>query len=230
MVRDDKRTPSDGGAESAPRASEDMADRVELRRIQLGLSPAEVAHRARMSVSYLRELASMHGDFDPEGLTRLANALDMTSSELLHGRAEPPPGQGAAAAHPRLRRLTERECWDRLGTHGVGRLGLPGDTAPVVVPVNFLVDGRSVVYRTEPGSVPAVDAGTSLSFEADRLDEERMSGWSVLLTGTAEHVTDPAALGVLADRTGSRPWAGGSRPLWIRLLPDQISGRVIDTH
>ncbi|MFE3249104.1 helix-turn-helix domain-containing protein [Streptomyces sp. NPDC059209] len=227
MVQD-KRTSSDRGAGSMPRASEDMADRVELRRIQLGLSLAEVAHRAHMSSTYLRELASMHGDFDPEGLTRLAKALDITPFELLHGRVDPPPGQGSATAHPRLRRLTERECWDRLDTHGVGRLALPGDTALVVVPVNYLVDGRSVVYRTEPGSVPAVDTGTSLSFEADRLDEARMSGWSVLLTGTAEHVTDPAATGVLVDRTGSRPWAGGSRPLWIRLQPEQISGRVID--
>ncbi|QHY98679.1 Pyridoxamine 5'-phosphate oxidase [Streptomyces sp. S4.7] len=226
----EKRTSSDGAAGGGPGAPENVADRVELRRIQLGLSPDELAHRAQMSLSYLRELASLHGDFDPEGLTRLANALDMTSVELLHGRADPPPGQPGAAAHPRLRRLTEHECWDRLDTHGVGRLGLRGDTAPVVVPVNYLVDGLSVVYRSEPGSVPAVDAGTSLSFEADHLDEARMSGWSVLLTGTAEHITDPGATGALADRAGSRPWAGGSRPLWIRLLPEQISGRVIDTH
>ncbi|WP_405817945.1 pyridoxamine 5'-phosphate oxidase family protein [Streptomyces sp. NBC_00838] len=228
MVRD-KRTSPDDGAEGVPRESDDTADRVELRRIQLGLSLAEVAHRAHMSPSYLRGLASLHGDFDPEGLTRLAEALDMTPFELLHGRVEPPPGQGGAGAHPRLRRLTERECWNRLDTHGVGRLAFPGDTALVVVPVNYLVDGRSVVYRTQPGSVPAVDAGTPLSFETDHLDEARACGWSVLLTGTTEHVTDPATMNALADRAGSRPWAGGSRPLWIRLLPEHISGRVIDT-
>ncbi|MEV0777437.1 pyridoxamine 5'-phosphate oxidase family protein [Streptomyces sp. NPDC050428] len=227
MVRD--KQASDGEAESVPGPSEGMADRVELRRIQLGLSLSEVAHRARMSTSYLRGLASLHGDFDPEGLTRLAKALEMTSAELLHGRVDPPPGQTSAGAHPRLMQLTERECWDRLDTHGVGRLGLLGDTAPVVVPVNYLVDGRSVVYRSRPGSVAAVDAGTPLSFEADHLDEARTRGWSVLLTGTAEHVTDPVRTDALADRTGSRPWAGGSRPLWIRLEPEQITGRVIQT-
>ncbi|GGK23444.1 DNA-binding protein [Streptomyces camponoticapitis] len=224
----DEQASSDGAAESEPGTSEDVADRMELRRIQLGLSLSELAHSARMSPSYLRELASLHGDFDPEGLARLAEALDMTSDELLHGRVDPPPGQANAGAHPRLMRLTERECWDRLGTHGVGRLGLRGDTAPVIVPVNFLVDGRSVVYRTRPGSVGAVDAGTPLAFEADRLDEERMRGWSVLVTGTTEHLTDSATTGPLADRAGARPWAGGSRPLWIRVLPDEITGRLID--
>ncbi|MEW1793611.1 helix-turn-helix domain-containing protein [Streptomyces niveus] len=213
---------------SPDRGTEGVADRVELRRIQLGLSPSELAHRARMSTSYLRELASLRGDFDPQGLTRLADALGMTSDELLHGRADPPPGQTNAGAHQRLMRLTERECWDRLGTHGVGRLGLRGDTAPVIVPVNFLVDGRTVVYRTRPESVGAVGAGTPLAFEADHLDEERMRGWSVLLTGTAEHITDPTTTDTLTNRSGSRPWAGGSRPLWIRLLPEEISGRVID--
>lgn len=98
----------------------------------------------------------------------------------------------------------------------------------MIVPVNFLVDGRSVVYRTRPESVGAVGAGTPLAFEADRLDEERMRGWSVLLTGTAEHITDPTTTGPLADRAGARPWAGGSRPLWIRVLPEEITGRVID--
>ncbi|MFG2172448.1 pyridoxamine 5'-phosphate oxidase family protein [Streptomyces niveus] len=220
-VGKDEQSSPGGGAE-------DVADRVELRRIQLGLSPSELAHRAAMSPSYLREVASLHGDFDPEGLTRLAEALDMTSDELLHGRADPPPGQANAGAHQRLMRLTERECWDRLGTHGVGRLGLRGDTAPVIVPVNFLVDGRSVVYRTRPGSVGAVGTGTPLAFEADHLDEERRRGWSVLLTGTAEHITDPATKDTFTDRAGSRPWAGGSRPLWIRLLPEEITGRVID--
>ncbi|MEV4996949.1 pyridoxamine 5'-phosphate oxidase family protein [Streptomyces niveus] len=145
--------------------------------------------------------------------------------ELLHGRADPPPGQTNSGAHQRLMRLTERECWDRLGTHGVKRLGLRRDTAPVIVPVNFLVDGRTVVYRTRPESI---GAGTPLALEADHLDEERMRGWSVLLTGTTEHITDPTTTNTLTSRSGSRPWAGGSRTLWIRLLPEEISGRVID--
>ncbi|MFD3486143.1 pyridoxamine 5'-phosphate oxidase family protein [Streptomyces sp. NPDC058665] len=227
MTVRNEETPDDGAASPTPRTSEDLADRVELRRIRLGLSLSELAHRARMSPSYLRELALLHGDFDPDGLTRLAKALDTTSAELLHGRVDPPPGQASAGAHAGLMRLTERECWDRLDTHGVGRLGLQGETAPVIVPVNFLVDGRSVVYRTQPGSVAAVDPDAPLAFEADHLDEARARGWSVLVTGTAEHVTDPATTGTLADRVGGRPWAGGSRPLWIRLLPEEITGRVI---
>lgn len=220
-MSEDEQSSPDGGTEG-------VADRVELRRIQLGLSPSELAHRARMSTSYLRELASLRGDFDPEGLTRLAEALGMTSDELLHGRADPPPGQTNSRRPPASDAPHgARVLGPARNTRGRAP-GSPGDTAPVIVPVNFLVDGRSVVYRTRPGSVGAVGAGTPLAFEADRLDEERMRGWSVLLTGTAEHITDPTTTGPLADRAGARPWAGGSRPLWIRVLPEEITGRVID--
>jgi transcriptional regulator with XRE-family HTH domain len=204
-----------------------VADRVATRSRQLSLSEPEVAFRAGMSVRYLYDLLAGGRDFDADGLTRLAAVLGTTSDELLEGRADPPPGQGPPAPHPVLVRLTTQECWDRLGTHGIGRIGLSARPGPLVLPVNYTVDGRTVVYRTNPAAAAAPEPGSGVSFETDHIDEERSSGWSVLLVGHAEAVTDPETVRRLDGQPGSSPWAGGRRDRWIRVLPEAVSGRVI---
>ncbi|GHG49351.1 helix-turn-helix domain-containing protein [Streptomyces griseocarneus] len=213
-------------AGSSPR-EDTVAVRSALRRAQLGLTEEEVAGRAGMSLAYLRQLETFSGDFDPAAVMRLAAALEMSYEELTQGRGDAPPGQRAAGAHPTLMRLSERECWDRLGTHGIGRLGLSGDAGPVLLPVNFLVDARTIVYRTEADGAAAVASGTRIAFETDHLDEQRASGWSVLVTGTADRITDAGAVRVLSERPGARPWPGGRRDVWVRIVPDQVSGRAI---
>ncbi|MGW3247953.1 pyridoxamine 5'-phosphate oxidase family protein [Streptomyces sp. NPDC001070] len=207
-----------------------LAGRVALRREQLGMSREELATRAGMSTAYLGQVEQLGAGFDPGALMRLAVVLEVSYEELLTGSREAPPGRGGPAARPVLQRLSERECWDRMGTHGIGRLARAagtGNEAPVLVPVNFLVDGRTVVYRTDPAGAAAVAAGTEVAFETDYVDEAGGVGWSVLVTGPAEHITDPAAVETLSRRPGADPWAGGRRELWIRIAPRQVSGRAI---
>ncbi|MFI9237414.1 pyridoxamine 5'-phosphate oxidase family protein [Streptomyces cinnamoneus] len=212
----------------APSAQGDgFATRSALRREQLGMTQEEVAARAGMSLAYLRRLEKFSGTFDPAAMMRLAAALEMPYEELLNGRSDAPPGQPGPGAHPVLMRLSEGECWERLGTHGIGRLGFSSGAELVLLPVNFLVDAHAIVYRTEAGSTAAVADGSELAFETDRLDEHLSTGWSVLVTGTAAHITDPDAVRALARRPGARPWAGGTRDLWIRIVPGRVSGRVI---
>ncbi|KJY43452.1 XRE family transcriptional regulator [Streptomyces sp. NRRL B-1568] len=222
--------PGGPGADSGRPPEDTVATRCAVRREQLGLTRDEVAHRAGMSVAYLDQLETFGGDFDPAALMRLAAALEMPYEELVGGRPDAAPGQQPAGTRPFLARLSEAECWQRLGTHGIGRLGLAAGPAPVVLPVNFLVDGRTIVYRTETEGPAAVAEGDQLAFEADHLDEHLRTGWSVLVTGTVEHVTDPGMVESLATRPGAEPWAGGRRDLWIRVLPRQVTGRVIHTR
>lgn len=59
------------------------------------------------------------------------------------------------------------------------------------------------------------------------MDERLSQGWSVLISGTAERVDDPAAVRALAARAATEPWAGGDRPLWIRVRPGNVTGRRI---
>lgn len=219
--------PGDSGTGSTGPGEDTVATRCAVRREQLGLSREEVARRAGMSVPYLSQLETFSGDFDPAGLLRLAAALEMSYDELTQGPREAAPGQRPAGAGHLLARLSEDDCWQRLGTHGIGRVGLTVGSTPVVLPVNFLVDGRTVVYRTEVGGPAAADDGGPLAFEADHIDAHVSRGWSVLITGTAEHITAPDVVEALATRPGARPWAGGKRDLWIRVRPGQVTGRTI---
>ncbi|ARZ66725.1 hypothetical protein SMD11_1061 [Streptomyces albireticuli] len=222
--------PGDPDTDSAGPHKDTVAIRCAVRREQLGLTREEVAHRAGMSAAYLSQLETFSGDFDPAALIRLAAALEMPYDELAGGPREAAPGQQPAGTSPLLAQLSEDDCWQKLGTHGIGRIGLTAGPAPVVLPVNFLVDGRTIVYRTETGGAAAAADADQLAFEADHIDEHLSRGWSVLITGTAEHIIDPGTVEALATRPGAEPWAGGKRDLWIRIRPGQVTGRTIHTR
>ncbi|WP_371483809.1 pyridoxamine 5'-phosphate oxidase family protein [Kitasatospora sp. NBC_00315] len=206
-----------------------VAGRVAERRAHLGLSEADLAVRAGMAPPYLEHLLEAGPEFDPGGYLRIAAALRTTYQDLLEGRSDLPPGQSGASPRPVLIHLNGAECWDLLGSHGVGRIALPGEPGPVVLPVNYTVDVETVVYRTNPRGAAAVEAGTGLSFQADRIDDRLSQGWSVLVVGTAEHIEDPETVRLLTEAKAAEPWAGGSRPLWIRIRPERVSGRRIGT-
>lgn len=202
--------------------------RIAERRAELGLSESALSTRAAMSPRYLQHLLDAGPDFDPGGLVRVAAALDLTYQELLEGRREP-PGRSEAGARPVLAQLSTAECWDKLGGHGVGRVAMPVQPGPAVLPVNYLVDEGTIVYRTTPGGPAQPAPGEGVSFQVDQIDDHLSRGWSVLLTGTAEHVEDGAEADRLAERA-PEPWAGGDRPVWIRVRPKSVTGRRIHTE
>lgn len=205
-----------------------LADRAEQRRAQLGLTFEEVAHRAGMAPHYLK-LVEEHGNaLDPEGVERVAAALGTTPSELLEGPADGPPGQSGGAPGAALRRLAAEECRDRLGTHGVGRVAMTTDQGPVVIPVNYSVLEGTIVYRTDPEAVTAQVTEGEIAFEVDNTDDTTGTGWSVLVVGTAEHVTEPETAARLDAQAVEPPWAGGRRDLWVRITPRRVTGRVIE--
>lgn len=206
----------------------DLGRRLALRRNQLGLTREETAARAGMATGYLRHLEE-HPEAAPSAgtLLRLAGVLETTVTELTGGNAERPPGPGRAVRGAGLRRLDAEECWALLGTHGVGRIAVPTVEGPAIVPVNYSIVDGSVVFRTEPHASPARAAGRRVAFEVDRIDEAFSRGWSVLVRGTARAVTDPDEVRRLAERAYGEPWAGGQRPLWLRIDATGISGRRI---
>ncbi|MFD5462223.1 helix-turn-helix domain-containing protein [Kitasatospora sp. NPDC127059] len=208
----------------------ELASRVARRCDQLGMSEGALAHRAAMSPAYLRQLLQSGPELDPPGFVRMAAVLGMTWPELLSGRRpDAPPGLADADPRPHLFHLTEPQCWDLLGTHGIGRIGLPGSSAPVVLPVNYVVDARTIAYRTAPRGPAAPGEGSPVSFEVDHIDDHRSQGWSVLILGEAHHVDTPGEEEHLSSLPGATPWAGGFRPLWVRVRPDGITGRRIGT-
>ena len=128
----------------------------------------------------------------------------------------------------RLESLDRDECIELLAHHRfVGRLAVVVDGRPLIFPVNYIVDHDSVVFCTASGTkLNAVVSGADVAFEVDDSVPLHHSGWSVLVRGYAEVITDPGDLARL--RHGPlRPWAKGARANWVRISLDEISGRRI---
>ncbi|WP_109000677.1 helix-turn-helix domain-containing protein [Streptomyces rishiriensis] len=208
--------------------SGDLGRRLATRRTQLGLTREETADRAGMAPGYLRYLEE-HSDASPSHgvLLRLAGALETTLPSLTGGNADRPPGPGLAGHSPEFTELSRTECGDLLSTHGVGRLAVPTDKGPVIVPVNYSVVDGTIVFRTAQGATPSLAAGCPVAFEIDRIDEAFSQGWSVLVRGHARLVTDLGEAQLLARRAYSTPWAGGRRDVWVRIEPYAVTGRRI---
>ena len=128
-----------------------------------------------------------------------------------------------------LETLTTDECWRLLGKRVVGRVGFDVGHGPRIHPVNYRVDGRSVVLRTSEDAelnrfVEMFADGSLVAFEVDEIDYEWHNGWSVLVGGRVERVDAPEELRRLRD-AWPRPWASGSRDVVVRVTPDEVTGR-----
>ncbi|GAA2319221.1 pyridoxamine 5'-phosphate oxidase family protein [Nonomuraea roseoviolacea subsp. roseoviolacea] len=126
-----------------------------------------------------------------------------------------------------LQVLSPEECFDLLSTAPIGRIVFTDRALPAVQPVNFHLDGRTIVIRTSTGSkLAAATRRAVVAFEADEFDHERRTGWSVTAVGQAREVSDPAEI----DRLAALPmttWAPGSRDHYIVVEAEHISGRRI---
>jgi uncharacterized protein len=122
--------------------------------------------------------------------------------------------------------LDRVECLLRLGTEHVGRLGVCVEGQPVVLPVNYVLDGDDVVFRSDRGTKVHGALGQRVAFEIDGHDSFSHAGWSVLVVGVAEQITDSADL-ARAGTLHVSPYGPGDKPVWIRIRSDAITGRRI---
>jgi nitroimidazol reductase NimA-like FMN-containing flavoprotein (pyridoxamine 5'-phosphate oxidase superfamily) len=128
-----------------------------------------------------------------------------------------------------MEHLEENACLELLNSHHFGRVAFveQGEGPPVIMPVNYLMYGETVVFRTDPNS----KLGNALrsapaTFEIDGIEERERTGWSVVVSGRAEEVADPTQLDELS-RTPLLPWAPGDRSLYVRITPELVTGRCI---
>jgi nitroimidazol reductase NimA-like FMN-containing flavoprotein (pyridoxamine 5'-phosphate oxidase superfamily) len=206
----------------------DLGRRVAERRRELKLSVEQVAHRAGMSPNYLRLLERNPSvQPSPASLLRLAAALDTTAEQLSGGGMDAPPGQGVPTAPPVLEELDAEECRALVAAGGVGRVVFDTSDGPMAVPVNYRCLGETIVFRSEADSalVPP-KGGDEAAFEVDHLDDALTEGWSVLVSGRRELITNSEE----AERAwslGIVPWAPGDRDTLVRIVARSWSGRRI---
>ncbi|WP_406510087.1 helix-turn-helix domain-containing protein [Streptomyces sp. NBC_00212] len=219
---------SEPSSAGAPAGRSDLGRRMAARREALGLSREEVADRCGAAPSYIAYLEERAAAPGRGVLLRIAGALHTSVAELSGTTVDLPPGRAAAARDAELVSLDEPECRRLLSTHGVGRVATYNARGPAVVPVNYVVTGSGIAFRTSEHGALAAAAGTEVAFEVDHIDDAMRQGWSVLAVGRAESVTEDTTVRRLDDLARSLPWAGGHRSHWMTVTPQKITGRRIE--
>lgn len=123
--------------------------------------------------------------------------------------------------------LDRAECLRLLQTATLGRIGLTSQALPTVLPVNFRLAGDRLLVRTGSGSkLDAATRNAVVAFEVDAFDPLYHSGWSVVVTGMAQEVTDPDELDRLQPESIPR-WAPQGDSRVVAISTEVISGRRI---
>ena len=119
--------------------------------------------------------------------------------------------------------LDRHESWKLLKGQTLGRLAVSVTGQPDIFPVNFRADDTSIVFRTAPGSkLLEVTINDRVAFETDGYDIDE--AWSVVVKGTARVLEGQAEI-FAAEDLGLRSWVPTVKPVFVRILPTEVSGR-----
>lgn len=131
--------------------------------------------------------------------------------------------------HPETTELEELDretCEVLLAAGTVGRLAYVADGYPVVTPVSYVYAGGLIIIRTQAGDRADNAPLSAVGFEIDAYDPEARLGWSVLVRGVANDVSEAA--GELYDAVRSID-TGTARPgpnnVVLTVTPKHVTGR-----
>jgi nitroimidazol reductase NimA-like FMN-containing flavoprotein (pyridoxamine 5'-phosphate oxidase superfamily) len=120
--------------------------------------------------------------------------------------------------------LDRAECLRLLNGRSVGRIAGTFGALPVVLPVDYVMDGDSIVLETGRGTTLGLaTAGAVVAFEVDNLHDHGHSGWTVMVTGVAEEVADAAQLERLRTLLPDERDVRDER--FVRISSEIVSGR-----
>jgi len=119
--------------------------------------------------------------------------------------------------------LSATESWDLLASVPLGRLVTSVEGQPEIFPVNFVVQRRTVLFRTAEGTkLVSTAINNRVLFEAD--DHDAAEGWSVIVKGTARMLRTNEQIQE-AEQAQLLPWIATLKQHYVRVLPISISGR-----
>jgi nitroimidazol reductase NimA-like FMN-containing flavoprotein (pyridoxamine 5'-phosphate oxidase superfamily) len=150
--------------------------------------------------------------------------LGRRHDEVSHDLDPGPDAKRNAMAHSDdvVSKIGRTECWDLLRSTSVGRIGYRLRSRTRIVPVNYVVDGTRIVFRTAEGSkFFALKVEDEVALQTDRYDED--NAWSVLANGTAREITDePGVADIVA---GLSPWVPTTKEHVFAIEVDKVRGR-----
>lgn len=125
--------------------------------------------------------------------------------------------------------LAENVCWSLLRTGGVGRLAISGDSGIEIFPINYLVSGGGVFFRSAPGEkLELLAGGAPVAFEVD--GTLAPYHWSVVVHGTAtrldadDEIEASGVMDLRPDHPEPRMWN------YVRIAPERLTGRLFRTR
>jgi nitroimidazol reductase NimA-like FMN-containing flavoprotein (pyridoxamine 5'-phosphate oxidase superfamily) len=130
----------------------------------------------------------------------------------------------------RMEPLTVSECWDRLRSHRVGRIGFDRGRGPRIHPVGYTVRGGDLLVTTardsELGMFAALFAdGGTVSFEVDEIQDGAVEQWSVLVGARVAGAEPGSPTARVAAAEGAVPPPDGHDEVVLRLVPVEVTGR-----
>jgi uncharacterized protein len=128
-----------------------------------------------------------------------------------------------------VRWIEVKDCLRMLASKQVGRIGFVVGGIPEILPVNYVLDGSAIVFATADGSKLRDVARKPVAFEVDDTDPVSRSGWSVVIHGMAEEVTnfDSPAVVSHVRALPIDPWTAGDKPHLVRIIATSITGRAV---
>ncbi len=136
-------------------------------------------------------------------------------------------GPTGIASRRSLAALDRADCLALLAAGHLGRVIVVRNGRPDVFPVNYVLDGETVVFQTGVGTkLTAATYGDDVAFEVDAADPMYHTGWSVVARGVASLVVDPTELDRMR-RLPLRMWVPEDRVAFVRIVVGEMSGRRI---
>ena len=131
-----------------------------------------------------------------------------------------------SGAERRVEHLDPNLCWARLAEAQVGRLAFAARDRIAIMPLNYVVRGRRLMFRTTTGAEFLREQRLPVSFEID--GEDKGSAWSVIARGALQRTSDPKAVALETAR-GLPPWAPqerAPRTTLVELVVHEVTGRT----
>lgn len=118
-------------------------------------------------------------------------------------------------------------CWQLLHDHELGRLAFHLAGEVHITPINYAVDGRTLLFRTAEGNkLLGVVMHSDVAFEIDGMDDTE--AWSVVLRGRARLLEGDEEH--RAERVPLRPWTSTAKYNVVEIAPTEVTGRRFGLH
>lgn len=119
----------------------------------------------------------------------------------------------------RVEVLEALECKRLLVSASVGRLGYSTSNEQRIVPMNYVLADDHLVFRTaSDNEVAHFASGRAVAFQVDEMNQQQQSGWSVLVSGTAQKLPS-ASLRAMDVGETPEPWAAAPQSEPLSALP-----------